>query len=202
MRKFLVVAGALCALTLIPAVSSAQAVQSIVTKQLKFFTHKAATVNHASLDSTVMSLGAANTADTSYAFGPVVPILGVPDSLLRISVGFKFASAIASGESVYTVVQGSSDGVSNWTNCNVGAIAVGGSLTGQVSNGSVSNAMTQSSATNVAAKSPVSNFFYANWAGFPYIRIIVISDKSAAMAANNTYSATVSFPGIVNRAPN
>lgn len=161
---------------------------------LKIQTNKAASTNQADNDSFTVSLGAANTSDTTYAFGPVFP-LNAPDSMQFVLVSVQFASAIASGESVYTVLQGSADGGQSWTHLNVGGISIGGSLTGQVASGVVRLSSALTSATNVAAKSPVGpGFFYSQWFGWPMLRLIIISDKSAAMAANNTYKVSVVFP--------
>ena len=164
-------------------------------------TNKAASVNQADNDSgptrgTANSGFAANTPDTSYAFGPVFPLIA-PDSLQFVVVAVKFASAIASGESLYTVLQGSADGGQTWVNLNIGGISIGGSLTGQVASGVVRLASTPTSATNVAAKSPGAlPFFYSGWFGFPTLRIIFNSDKSAAMVAN-TYQAWATFPTVI-----
>lgn len=191
------IAGLFTAALLLGVAGSASAELKWVTERLAFRTLKAATPYGGANDSLVNSLGAAATLDTTVAFKyPVRTIPGLADSAQFIIAHVSFASAIASGESLYVNVEGSGDNGVTWRLLNAGTIPIGAPLTGQVQQGHIVITAKPNSSTNTTAFSPVLtplSQMYGGWFGYPKLRLKFSSDRSGAMAGLNTYQVWVSY---------
>lgn len=207
MKKFLVALFTVAALCVAVFGTASAQVVGWKTQQLRFFTSKAASVNQGSNDSTVASLGAATTADTTYAFGPIVAngqpgAMSGDTSSTCISIGFHVPAAMASGESVYVAIQGSADGLGGWFNIRGGTIPIGFQQGGAVNGISWRLLPFANSTTSTTGLDPlISLAYYAGWGGWPYLRVILQQDRNGGHV-QQYYGLTATFQTVVNRGPN
>lgn len=147
------------------------------------------------IDSTIVSLGAATTVDTSVAID-LSDMFQTADSLTLIRVAATYTSAAASGESLYVTFDGSANGVA-WTvlglatcgTCAPGGYGAAGTLVpGTTREASkLFNAKGSATGGHVASGSVTigQNNIYGNFFGYPYLRLRLKQDFAVDNVANS-----------------